>query len=108
MYDDSLTTFKGSLLLTNKGLRGNGLLDWSEATLASRDFAFHTMDLAADTAALNIKTTGDKVTFKTPNVNAKVDFKTRIGDFVANQKNIPTEFSYNQYTTAINQLPLLS
>ena len=103
MYDDGFTTFKGNLLLTAKDLRGNGLLDWNEATLESKDFAFHTMDLAADTAALNIKTTGDKVTFKTPNVNAKVDFKTRIGDFVSNQKNIPTEFSYNQYTTAINQ-----
>ncbi len=103
MYDDSTTSFKGNLLLTAKDLRGNGLLDWSEATLESKDFAFHTMDLSADTAALNIKSTGDKVTFKTPNVNAKVDFKTRIGDFVSNQKNIPTEFSYNQYTTAINE-----
>ncbi len=103
MYDDGFTTFKGDLLLTGKGLRGNGLLDWDEATLASRDFSFQTMNLSADTAALNIKTTGDKVTFKTPNVNAKVDFKTRIGDFVSNQKNIPTDFSYNQYNTAINQ-----
>ncbi|HLP21127.1 MAG TPA: hypothetical protein VK174_12530, partial [Chitinophagales bacterium] len=103
MYDDGFTTFKGNLLLTAKDLRGNGLLDWNEATLESKDFAFHTMDLAADTAALNIKSTGDKVTFKTPNVNAKVDFKTRIGDFVSNQKNIPTDFSYNQYNTAINE-----
>jgi hypothetical protein len=103
MYDDGQTTFKGDLLLTNNGLRGNGLLDWDEATLASRDFSFKTMNLSADTAALDIKSTGDKVTFKTPNVNAKVDFKTRIGDFVSNQKNIPTEFSYNQYTTAINE-----
>ncbi len=104
MYDDSTTTFKGNLLLTSRDLRGNGLLDWNEATLESKDFAFHTMDLSADTAALNIKSiSGDRVTFKTPNVNAKVDFKTRIGDFVSNQKNIPTEFAYNQYTTAINQ-----
>lgn len=103
MYDDGFTTFKGGLLLTNKGLRGNGTLDWDEATLESKDFSFRTMDLAADTAALNIKTTGDRVTFKTPNVSAKVDFKTRIGDFKSNQLNIPTEFSYNQYTTKINE-----
>jgi hypothetical protein len=103
MYDDGFTTFKGNLLLTGKGLRGNGLLDWDEATLESRDFSFQTMNLSADTSALNIKSTGDKVTFKTPNVNAKVDFKTRIGDFVSNQKGIPTDFSYNQYNTAINE-----
>ena len=107
MYDDGFTSFKGDLLLTGKGLRGNGLLDWDEATLSSKDFSFQTMNLSADTSALNIKSTGDKVTFKTPNVNAKVDFKTRIGDFVSNQKNIPTEFSYNQYTTAINQFKWL-
>ncbi len=103
MYDDGFTTFKGNLLLTATGLRGDGTLDWNEATLSSKDFSFRTMALSADTSALNIKTTGDKVTFKTPNVNAKVDFDTRIGDFVSNEKNIPTDFSWNKYTTAINQ-----
>lgn len=103
MYDDSFTTFKGSLMLTSKGLRGNGTLDWDEATLESTDFALKTMDLSADTSSLNIKTTGDRVTFKTPNVNAKVNFDTRIGDFKSNLKNIPTDFSYNQYNTNINE-----
>ncbi|HWB61897.1 MAG TPA: hypothetical protein VG603_00195, partial [Chitinophagales bacterium] len=103
MYDDSATTFKGDLLLTDKGLYGDGMLDWDLATLTSKDFSFRTMDLSADTAALNIKTTGDRVSFKTPNVSAKVDFKTRIGDFKSNLHNIPTDFSYNQYQTAINE-----
>jgi hypothetical protein len=103
MYDDTLTTFKGKLLLTGKGLRGNGTLDWDQATLTSKDISLRTMALSADTSSLNIKTTGDRVSFKTPNVNAKVDFETRIGDFVSNQKDIPTDFTYNQYNTAINQ-----
>lgn len=103
MYDDGFTTFKGNLMLTPKGLHGNGTLDWDEASLTSTEFQLRTMDLAADTAALNIKTTGDKVTFKTPNVSAKVDFKTRIGDFKSNLKNIPTDFLYNQYSTNINE-----
>ena len=68
-----------------------------------KDFTFSTMDLSADTAALNIKTASEKVSFKTPNVSAKVDFKTRIGDFKSNLPNIPTDFSYNQYNTAINE-----
>ncbi len=103
MYDDTLTSFRGKLLLTGKGLRGNGTLDWDQATLTSKDISLRTMALSADTSSLNIKTTGDRVSFKTPNVNAKVDFETRIGDFVANQKDIPTDFTYNQYNTAINQ-----
>ena len=103
MYDDTLTNFRGSLLLTGKGLRGNGTLDWDQATLTSKDISLRTMALGADTSSLNIKTTGDRVSFKTPNVNARVDFETRIGDFVSNQKDIPTDFTYNQYNTAINQ-----
>jgi hypothetical protein len=103
MYGDSFTSFKGSLMLTGTGLRGNGTLDWDLATLTSKNFGFRTMDLNADTAALNIKTTNDKVSFKTPNVNSKVDFQTRIGEFKSNLLNIPTEFSYNQYATAINE-----
>jgi len=103
MYDDTFTSFKGNLLLTGKGLRGNGTLDWDQATLTSKDISLKTMDLSADTASLNIKTNGDKVSFKTPNVSAKVDFKTRIGDFKSNQINIPTDFTYNQYNTAINE-----
>lgn len=103
MYDDTLTSFRGKLLLNSKGLRGNGTLDWDQATLTSKDISLRTMALSSDTSSLNIKTTGDRVSFKTPNVNAKVDFETRIGDFVSNQKDIPTDFTYNQYNTAINQ-----
>lgn len=103
MYDTGFTTFKGGLLLDSLSLRGNGTLDWNEATLSSKNFAFHTMDLAADTSSLEIKTTGDKVTFKSPDVSARVDFKTRVGDFVSNQKDVPTDFAYNQYNTGIAQ-----
>ena len=103
MYENQ-TAFKGNLLLTNRGLRGSGLLDWKEANLSSKDFQFKTDDLAADTAAMNIKSiAGDKVTFKTPNVNAKIDFKNRIGDFKSNLLNTPTEFAYNNFKTDIRE-----
>jgi hypothetical protein len=101
MYENQ-TAFHGTLLLATKGLRGNGLLDWAEANLTSKDFHFQTENLAADTAAMNIKSiSGDKVTFKTPNVNAKIDFKNRIGDFKSNIPDNPTEFAYNQFKTKI-------
>jgi hypothetical protein len=103
MYE-GLTSMNGSLLLTGKGLYGSGTLDWDEATIASKGFNFRSDDMSADTAELKIKSiSGDKVTFNTPNVSAKVDFKNHIGDFKSNLKNIPTEFAYNQYSTAINE-----
>jgi hypothetical protein len=53
---------------------------------------------------MNIKSiAGDKVTFKTPNVSAKIDFKNRIGDFKSNLLNTPTEFAYNNFKTNIRE-----
>ena len=103
MYENQ-TSFKGNLLLTTKGLRGNGLLDWKEANLTSKDFHFRSDDLSADTASMDIKSaSGDKITFKTPNVNAKIDFKNRVGDFKTNTPNIPTQFAYNNFKTGIGE-----
>ncbi len=101
MYENQ-TSLKGNLLLRASGLRGNGLLDWKEANLKSKDFHFRSDDLSADTASLDIKSaSGDKVTFSTPNVNAKIDFKNRLGDFKSNTPDIPTEFAYNNFKTGI-------
>jgi hypothetical protein len=103
MYDNQ-TSLKGNLLLTSKGLKGNGALDWKEALLSSKEFNFKTDDMNADTAELNIKSEfGDKVTFKTPNVKAFVDFKNKQADFKSNLPNNPTEFAYNQYKTNIKE-----
>jgi hypothetical protein len=104
MYDDK-TSFDGSLLLGTKGLYGNGTLEWDEAALTSNKIKFQAEDLEADTANFRMKSTtfGDKVTFNTPNVHAKIDFKTRFGRFVSNVKDIPTDFAYNQYKTNINE-----
>jgi hypothetical protein len=103
MYENQ-TKLKGNLLLRGSGLRGSGLLDWKEANITSRDFRFRSDDLAADTASLDIKSaTGDKITFKAPNVNAKVDFKGRVGDFKTNTPNIPTQFAYNDFKTTIGE-----
>lgn len=103
IYDDK-TTFDGDLLLGKKGLYGNGKLEFDEASLTSSKMALRSEDLEADTANLQIKSIeGDKVTFNTPNVQAKVDFKTRTGKFVSNEKDIPTDFANNQYKTTINE-----
>jgi hypothetical protein len=103
MYENQ-TKLKGNLLLRSSGLRGSGLLDWKEANITSKDFRFRSDDLAADTAALDIKSaTGDKITFKAPNVNAKIDFKGRVGDFKTNTPDIPTQFAYNDFKTTIGE-----
>ncbi len=101
MYNGQ-TQLNGNLLLTNKGLFGNGTLDWSDANLTSKMFSFKTQNLSADTADLKIKTPdGNETAFRSANVTAKVDFKKREGNFSNNLKGVPTEFAYNQYNTLI-------
>lgn len=101
MYGKS-TQLKGNLLLTNKGLFGDGTLDWNEANLISNQFYFKTEDLGADTSLLRIKTPdGAETAFLSENVKSKVDFAKREGNFSNNLKGVPTEFAYNQYNTLI-------
>lgn len=103
MYDGQ-TSMKGGLVLSGKGLRGNGALDWQEALIKSKDFDFKTDVMNSDTAEMNIKSiAGDKVTFKTPNVKAMVDFKNKMGDFKSNLPNNPTDFAHNQYKTDLSE-----
>jgi hypothetical protein len=102
MYENQMK-LTGTLLLTSKGLHGSGLLDWKEANLTSKDFQFRSDDLAADTASMDIKSATGGVAFRTPNINAKIDFKTRIGNFKTNTPDIPTEFAYNNFKTGIGE-----
>jgi hypothetical protein len=105
MYEEQ-TEFTGDLLLTDKGLSGGGALDWDEAKLTSKLINFSTDALESDTASLEIKAlagAGDKVSIRTPNVQANIDFKERFGKFKINTADIPTEFDYNQFKTAINE-----
>ncbi|HXH20102.1 MAG TPA: hypothetical protein VNJ07_13585, partial [Chitinophagales bacterium] len=102
MYDSA--TLKGNLLFTRKGLKGDGDFDFREATLASRLFSFESESLHSDTLSLVIKSIAeDKVTFNTPNVRGRVDFRERVGEFKSNVAGIPTDFANNQYRTSINE-----
>ncbi len=99
-----ITSMNGVLNLSSKGLSGAGSLDWSEASVQSDLMKFKATIMTADTAALLIKTLdGDKVTFKTPNVKAKIDFIERMGDFKSNTADISTDFAYNQYKAFLNE-----
>lgn len=103
MYENE-TKLKGNLLLRSKGLRGNGVMDWKEASITSRDFNFKSDYMSADTASLEIRSTKDnRVLFSTPNISAKVNFKAREANFKTNTPDIPTHFAYNEFNTTIGE-----
>ncbi len=88
----------GRTELTPSGMAGAGMVDFKNATLASRLFDFNTMDIHADTSDFRL-TEGDtaSIAFRTDNVNATVKLDQRIGEFVSNGKNTKVEFPVNQY-----------
>lgn len=97
------TKMHGLLILENNGLSGDGFLDFEEAKITSNQMRFKSTTMKADTSSMEIKSLGNKITFKTPNVSCFMNFETKIGDFKSNDKDISTDFAYNQYRGEINE-----
>lgn len=97
------TKMHGLLILENNGLSGDGFLDFVEAKITSNQMRFKSTTMKADTSSMEIKGLGNKLTFKTPNVSCFMNFETKIGDFKSNEKDISTNFAYNQYKGEINE-----
>lgn len=90
--------FTGKFDLTFKDLRGNGRVDFEKAMLTSRDILFNRRQLLSDTANFRLKAFEEEgFTFSTVNLNAKIDFDARVGDFVTNGEGSYVKFDKNQY-----------
>jgi hypothetical protein len=100
---NNATKMHGALVLENSGLSGSGFLDFEEAKISSKQMKFKSTTMKADTSSMEIKSLGNKVTFKTPNVSCLMNFETKIGEFKSNEKDISTFFAYNQYKGEINE-----
>ncbi len=97
MYDGQ-AYLHGRTELSPKGMTGAGLVDFTNATLASKLFQFETVRIHADTSDFRL-TEGDtaSIAFKTDNVNATVKLDERVGEFVSNGTETKVEFPVNQY-----------
>lgn len=90
--------FRGRLDLTFKDLTGNGKVEFEKASLLSRNILFVKRRMFSDTANFRLKAFEEEgFTFSTVNVNAKIDFDTRIGEFVTNGEGSYVTFDKNQY-----------
>ena len=96
----------GSLKYDYKELTGNGLTEFNNAVLKSNFFEFQNMTFNADTSDFKLKVdsnlvskeqTGDGVAFSTNDVNSKINFNTREGEFVANGGASFVDFPMNKY-----------
>lgn len=91
-------TFKGRFELTYKELTGNGKAEFEKADLSSGKILFVKRRMFSDTANFHLKAFDeDGFTFSTVNVNAKIDFDNRVGDFITNGDASYVKFDKNQY-----------
>lgn len=99
-FYDGHSKFTGGIDLKPTGLKGAGLFTFEKAELESDQFNFLFSDFNSDTADFRLKsdaTAFEGFQFKTNNVKANVDFKTRKGDFISNDGTSKMEFPVNQY-----------
>lgn len=96
-YKENIT-FKGRFDLTYKELTGNGKTEFEKADLSSGKILFVKRRIFSDTANFHLKAFDeDGFTFSTVNVNAKIDFDNRVGDFITNGDASYVKFDKNQY-----------
>jgi hypothetical protein len=91
-------SFKGRFDLTKKELTGNGRVDFDKADLSSGKILFVKRRFFSDTCNFHLKAFDEEgLTFSTVNVNAKIDFDERTGEFISNGKGSYVKFDKNQY-----------
>lgn len=91
-------TFKGRYSLSPQELRGKGVIDMVKADIEAVNILFKQEKFFSDTANFHLKAIEEEgLTFASDNVNAKMDLKARVGDFVANGKGSVVKFPKNQY-----------
>ncbi len=99
MFEDKVS-LKGNLLVTDKGLKGKGTMNWSEASIRSDEFAYTSGTFKADSSDVAIKNKdAAKVAFDSYNVKSRVDMDKYLGEFLANGPSIPINLPYNQFKT---------
>ena len=96
--------FEGALSVRPTGLEGDGTLDMTKATLFAKRMDLRHHSVIADSAAFNLVSEPGttEANFKTSNLLAHIDFKTREGKFTSRDANNKVEFTDNRYVSYIN------
>lgn len=91
--------FSGRLDLTENQLTGNGKVDFEKiANLTAMKILFHKRKFFSDTCNFYLKAMQEEgLAFSTNNMNAKIDFDNRVGEFISNGSGSYVRFDKNQY-----------
>jgi hypothetical protein len=94
--------FDGSLVLTPKGVGGNGILNWPQASLKAEKIGFGASTAKSDTSWLKIKGKSEnELLLEALNVSSNLNFDKGFGSFDGNDEKLLTNLPFNQYTTSL-------
>lgn len=91
--------FTGRLDLTEQQLTGNGKVEFEKiVSIIAKKLLFHTRKFFSDTCNFYLKALQEEgFAFSTNNMNAKIDFDNRVGEFISNGEGSYVKFDKNQY-----------
>ena len=99
-FDSSEADLRGDVTLSMDGLIGNGVMQFGKGEVQSYLYTYETNAILADTSEFRLLSSDkslDELAFKTQNLNARVDFITRVGEFKSNSGESFVTFPENQY-----------
>lgn len=102
---DNQSQMSGMLVLTRKGLEGEGVMDIERSKLYSDKFTYKQEYIDSDTASFKLLTENQlDIDFSTINVNAHIDFPERKGHFKTNGEGSYVTFPKNDYIGFMKEL----
>lgn len=105
-FDHEESDLMGELKLGFDGIIGSGVMRFGTGEVESLKYTYETDVILADTSEFRLVSLSndlDALSFKTQNLNARVDFATRIGEFKSNSGESFVTFPENQYICYMDQ-----
>jgi hypothetical protein len=105
-FEGGQAILKGRLKLGYNGIIGSGIMRFGSGEVESFNYTYETDAILADTCEFRLVSQNsnlDELSFKTQNLNARVDFETRMGEFKSNSGESFVTFPENEYICYMDQ-----
>jgi len=105
-FEGAEAYLNGRLKLGYDGMIGSGIMRFGSGEVESYEYTYETDAILADTCEFRLVSQNnnlDELSFKTQNLNGRVDFETRMGEFKSNSGESFVTFPENEYICYMDQ-----
>lgn len=105
IFNDEVSQFDGQVILTEKGMTGNGKFTSNRILVASQDFSMgqKNMDAEQSDFTLKGKEENDPPSLEASNMKMQLDFELREGKFKSNTGTSIIDFPINKFTATTDE-----